>query len=181
MPNKIIEAEVTVTKVWPPKGKYFSFNCAELITDENKYGRMSAPATIYKKIKENGVYQIAYHETEEGYLNLDTLITDLAKSDPVPRPPTNPRDSDRMGRQGMTNQILSSVEGMTLSDWLNTDPKHIAAIIVKCAQALDIAEKIIKETRAHNPINIHTGKRKQQSAELNDSIPHLGNEEDEQE
>jgi hypothetical protein len=167
--SNIIEAEVFVTKVWPPKGKYFAFNCEELKSDSNQYGRVSAPITLYKKIKQNGTYRIAYHETEEGYLNMDTLLTDVAK-DPPPRSPTNPKDSDRMGRYGMTNTILSSIEGMTISDWLQVPPKQIAAIIVKCAEASAIAERIIAETDI-TKADISSGKRKERQEEMNDEIP----------
>ena len=175
--SNIIEAEVTVTKVWEPKGKYFAFNCAELKTDTNKYGRVSAPVALYKKILQNGVYRIAYHETEGGYLNLDTLFSDTPIKEPLPRPPTNPKDSDRMGRMGMVNAILSSCTGMSVSDWLNTDHKYLASLIVKCAMAIDHAEKAIKESKGRNPTNIETGKCKQKDEEMGDEIPGFGEDE----
>ena len=171
--SNLIEAEVTVTKVWPPKpnSNYGAINCAELKTEQNKYGRVSVPANLVRKFQENRIYKIMYHETEEGYLNFDCIVTDKDPPKVAPRPPTNPTDSDRMGRQGMVNNILGSIEGMTLSDWLNVDAKHIAALITKCAQALDIAEKVLKETKSHNPVDVHTGTRKQKSEEFNDEIP----------
>src|SRR5215831_4567859 len=86
MSDEIIEAEVTVTKVWPARGKYFAFNCAELKTEENKYGRVSAPVKFVSKIHEKQVLRIAYHETDEGYLNLDTIII----SEPVLLKPATP-------------------------------------------------------------------------------------------
>jgi hypothetical protein len=169
MVSNIIEAEVSVTKKWPPRSGYFAFNCRELITDENKYGRISAPDKLYGKIQENGTYRIAYH-MEGKYLNLDTLITDVAK-DPPPRPATNPKDAFRMGAHGGYNAALSSIEGMTFSDWLQVDPKQLANLLLRFYQAEDIADKRLKETLRDNPADIHTGRRKQESEELDDGIP----------
>jgi len=168
----IVQAEVTCVKKFPPRGNFFRFSCPELKSDDNQYGNISAPATLYSKIQEKNVYRIAYHK-EGQYLNLDTLITDVAK-EPPPRPPTNPKDSDRMGRQGMVNGILSAItDAATLDLWVNTvRPEHIANIGLKCYAALQIMEQKIKEGYTGiNPADVSTGKRKQYSKDMNDEIP----------
>ena len=103
------------------------------------------------------------------------IDTDLTK-EPAPRPRTNPADAMRMGAHGGFNAALSSIEGMTLSDWLNVDVKHLGALLLKFYQAEDFAEKRFAETLKDNPIEITTGKRKQRSADLDDEIPNLERE-----
>lgn len=153
MADKIIRAEVTVTKVWPPKGNFFAFNCAELVTDENRYGRVSAPVAVYKKIKEKGVYEIAYHKTDEGYLNFDTLITDLAKSDPpkqVTRASTSSSDALHIFVNGKLTAFIEAGE--------------VKLALTEIVEAIDLLVEAYQRSRL-------AGNKAQTRDDLNDEIP----------
>lgn len=154
-----ITAEVTVTKVWPPKGKYFSFNCEQLKSEENKYGRVSGPVSLYDKIRENTTYRIKYHKTDEGYLNLDTLFTDTARKAPAStRPETPQKDSDRMGTMGMVNATLMGLAYAcpNIDEFIDRNKGKVRVLI-------DFFSDELHATRMH-------GEEVQTSNDLNDQI-----------
>jgi len=171
--SNIIEAEVFVTHVFEPKGKYFRFSCKELVSETNKYGNISGPVALYKKIKKNNTYQIAYHKTEDGYLNLDTLITNIASPANDTFPVPKPDGINWPGVMGVVNSMIRTItDSQQLQFWLNIDPKHLSALTIKSILAQKITDQKVKEGLASpNPADVMSGKRKQKADDIDDEIP----------
>jgi hypothetical protein len=161
--------EVTVQAVLPPDQK---IPFARIRTAEEGFISLDSAKDL-KEFSVGDVCTITFKVTDKGFKNngkrvgAGTFLKEQSKTRSAA-----PTDINWPGIMGMVNQMIGSItDSEQLQFWLNVDPKHIAALIIKGYQAQQQAQKLIASGRSDNPADIMTGKRKQKSEDLADEIP----------
>jgi len=121
--------------------------------------------TQLSQFKTGNGYRIQFHVNDKGYKEFDSIIKQLTGAEaPLPpkhneRPPTNRRDSDRMGTMGMVNGVL---QGMA---YARPDiDEFIANHKGKVSKLIDFLNDELHATKMH-------GREVQTRDDLQDEIP----------